>query len=63
VSEDTDRWLTTEEVAEREGVSKRTVEDWRYKRTGPPWTKLVGGVRYRQSAVADWERQQERKAS
>jgi Helix-turn-helix domain len=53
-----DPWLTTEEVARRYGRSLRTLEDWRYKRVGPRWVKLIGGVRYRLSDLLAWEQEQ-----
>jgi hypothetical protein len=53
-----DPLLTPGEVAKRYGRSLRTLEDWRYKRIGPQWVKLIGGVRYRLSDLLAWERQQ-----
>ena len=45
--------LTPKEAAEMLKVSPDTLEGWRAKRTGPPWTKLGDGkrspVRYRRS--------------
>ena len=51
--------LSTEQVAERLGLSKNTLIDWRWKRTGPPWTKIGSKcVRYIESAVESWIDQQ-----
>lgn len=36
----TDRLLTTQEAAERLGVSPRTCEDWRLRGSGPVYRKL-----------------------
>jgi excisionase family DNA binding protein len=50
------RLLTTAEVATYLGVPARTVESWRYKRTGPPGIRLGRHVRYRQRDVDAWLR-------
>ena len=39
-------YLTTAEVAEYLRVSLRTLEGWRRRRVGPPWSRLEGQVRY-----------------
>jgi excisionase family DNA binding protein len=49
-----DRLLTTSEVAAYLGVPTRTVEAWRYKRTGPPGIRLGRHVRYRKDDVDVW---------
>lgn len=47
--------LTPKETAEMLRVSTDTLEAWRAKRKGPPWTKLGDGgrspVRYRRADV------------
>jgi excisionase family DNA binding protein len=40
------------------GVSERTPERWRTEKTGPPWIRVGGAVRYRKSDVREWLRQQ-----
>lgn len=48
-------YLTPKEVAAMLKVSTDTLEGWRSKRTGPPWTRLGDGdrspVRYRREDV------------
>jgi predicted site-specific integrase-resolvase len=40
-----------DEVAEFLKVSPRTLAQWRWRKIGPPWTKVGGRVRYRWEAV------------
>lgn len=40
------------------GVSTRTLEDWRYRRVGPPYAKVGRAVRYRREAVDAWAKAQ-----
>lgn len=51
----TDELLTPSEVAAILKVGEDTLEAWRGKRTGPPWTKLGDGkrspVRYSRGAL------------
>jgi excisionase family DNA binding protein len=50
-----DRMLTTRQVAERLGVSIRTVETWRYRGEGPPGVSLARkAVRYPEAALEAW---------
>jgi excisionase family DNA binding protein len=53
-----DRLLRAGEVAELLGVSESTVHNWRYKRTGPPAIKVGGAVRWPESAIEAWIKQQ-----
>jgi excisionase family DNA binding protein len=46
--------LTSAEVAELLQVPVRTLEQWRYKKSGPPYRKLGTHVRYQYSKVMDW---------
>ena len=50
--------LTTRELADRLGVSTRTVERWRASGDGPPFLRLTRGgpVRYPVADVEAWER-------
>lgn len=43
VSED-DRLLTPVEVCDRLRVANQTLTNWRYRGTGPDWTKVSGEV-------------------
>lgn len=50
-----DRMLTTRQVAERLGVSPRTVQDWRYRGGGPPGVALGRKtVRYSEAELETW---------
>lgn len=46
--------LTTDQLAAELGVSKRTLDHWRYMGSGPDYCKLGGRVRYRRDAVEQW---------
>jgi predicted DNA-binding transcriptional regulator AlpA len=35
-------------------TSPRTLEDWRYRRTGPPYMRVGGQIRYRRADVDAW---------
>ena len=48
----TDRLLRPDEVAERLGVSERTLERWRAAGQGPAFVTIGRMVRYAESAVA-----------
>jgi len=51
--------LSTEQVAIKLGLKKNTLVDWRYRKIGPPWTKIGPKcVRYVEDAVDHWVKQQ-----
>jgi excisionase family DNA binding protein len=52
------RHLTTEELAERLGVSVTTVRTWRRDGLGPPYIRVGSVIRYRETEVDKWERAQ-----
>jgi hypothetical protein len=39
--------------------SQRTLQAWRQRRQGPPWTKIGETIVYRREAVLEWLRSQE----
>jgi hypothetical protein len=47
------RHLNQEQLAQRLGVSERTLEGWRYRAKGPAYLRLGGRIAYR---LADVER-------
>lgn len=50
-----DRWLTTEQAAQRIGYTKRTLQKWRAERRGPPFKRVNGHqARYLQSHLDAW---------
>lgn len=54
---------TPQEIADYLGVPARTLEQWRYRRTGPQWLKVGGQhVRYRWADVEAWLATQSRTA-
>lgn len=51
--------MTPGDVAKRLNKPEKTLAQWRYKRVGPPYLKLVGGeIRYEPDAVEEWLRRQ-----
>jgi len=50
------QYLTQQELALRWRISHRTLERWRWLKTGPYFTKLGGKVRYSLADVEAYER-------
>jgi hypothetical protein len=48
------------ELSRRWGISERTLERWRWRRTGPPFLKLGGHVAYQLSDIEAYEAAQRR---
>ncbi len=46
--------LTRRQAAEFLGLKPQTLEVWAAKRTGPPFVRVGGVVRYRQSDLDEW---------
>ena len=46
--------LTPEDLSGLLKVPVDTLRHWRYHRTGPPWLKIGGRVRYTVPAVTEW---------
>ena len=58
------KWLTTDQVAERLGIPAGTLVRWRYEGKGPRWTRLGDRlIRYYIHDVEQWEREQRYGAS
>lgn len=55
-----DKYLTDRETAVRLDQSVRTNKRWRDDQSGPPYIRLRGRILYREAAIADWLRKQER---
>jgi hypothetical protein len=51
-----DTYLTQAELARRWRISPRTLERWRWKKTGPCYTKLGCKVAYGITDVLEYER-------
>lgn len=51
---ETDVLLRDEQVAEWLQVSRRTLREWRYFRTGPAFVEVGGRIRYRSADVASY---------
>lgn len=50
-----DRWYLTDEVADALGYKKKTLESWRYHKTGPRFLRATAaGVRYLGSDLNEW---------
>lgn len=45
------------QLAEEWQLRPRTLEQWRYRRMGPPYIKVGGRVRYSRKACAKWAAQ------
>lgn len=59
--QDEERHLTTEELAERSGVSLLTVYRWNSRGGGPPYMRIGRHARYRLTDVIAWEKSRERR--
>jgi excisionase family DNA binding protein len=46
--------LNPVQVADLLQVPVRTLEEWRHKKTGPPYRKVGRHVRYQYSKVMEW---------
>lgn len=58
IAEDTDRWLTRQELADRLQLPVTTLAQWAFKKTGPRFAKIGRYTRYRLSDVIAWENEQ-----
>ena len=58
-----EKFLTTEELAEIVKFSTKTLISWRKQKKGPSWLKLGHAVRYRESEVLRWMKDQEQEGS
>ena len=47
--------LSSKQVASMLNISPVTLCEWRKKKIGPPYTKLVGRVYYIRSEILDWQ--------
>ena len=46
--------LTITEASKYLCRTAQTLHNWRRAGTGPPWVKIVGGIRYDADALRDW---------
>lgn len=58
-----DELLTSPETAAYLKVPERTLNDWRYRKIGPPFLRVGRHVRYRRSDVDEWLNTNQAKAS
>lgn len=58
-TEAADRWMKPAEVAQRLRIAVSTLSTWRHEGRGPKYAKQGGLVRYRESAVAKFEKDME----
>ena len=52
-------YLAETELAAELKKSLRTLQVWRQRRQGPPWTRIGETIVYRREAVLEWLRSQE----
>ena len=51
-------YLSQKELAERWGISERTLQDWRYKNIGPEFIRIgYKTLRYTEEAICRYEEQ------
>lgn len=55
--------LKTAEAARMMGITKQTLDQWRYRGIGPRYLKVGSNVRYRPSDVLAWLTARERTAT
>lgn len=55
LDQDDPRHLTQTDLARRWRKSERTLESWRWKKTGPPYLKIGGRVIYRLEDIEAFE--------
>ncbi len=55
-------YLTPAQLAELFQVPESTLQEWRYRGTGPKYAKVGKHVRYRRTEVDRWLAQQEQAA-
>lgn len=58
MTQDKPVWLTRLEFAQRARVPVKTVAEWAYKHTGPPFAKIGRHARYRLTDIELWEAEQ-----
>lgn len=46
--------MKPEQLAALWQVKPKTLDNWRSNRTGPPYLKINGSVRYSRAACAEW---------
>lgn len=51
----THKFLTTQQLAKRYGMTAHSVRMWRYRRQGPPFIKIANHVLYRLDWLIEWE--------
>lgn len=49
-----ERMMRETEVAALLGVSRRTLQGWRWRGGGPPYVRIGGAVRYEPTEVRAW---------
>lgn len=49
-------WLPPKRAADRLGISEKTLESWRSRGAGPPWSRVGSRVRYNGDDLDRWAR-------
>ena len=50
----TERWLTEVEVSKLIGVTRATLQNWRWRNVGIPYSKFMRSVRYKESDLYEY---------
>ena len=58
-----DSLITPDTLADRLGVQRRTIDEWRITGRGPKYIRIGKAVRYRPAAVDEWLLEQERRST
>lgn len=49
-----DTYYTTAQLSDVLNIPADTLRAWRWRKKGPPYTRIEGAIRYRWADVQDW---------
>ena len=53
----TESYLSEKSLAKKWGISHKTLQRWRWLRTGPSYFKIGGRIRYSNKSIEEYEHQ------